>query len=578
MLKILLIASLFVACVMCMHTRMNTHTHTHSSRTGTSRYDSGAVVLLNGAEIPKYSQIIDTQINSASGLQCIGRNGATKVQWLLPNGIILEDGGLIMSSGLRVESDSSLQDENLALLRQDTDIIATFGVFWCKVEYENKTDTFPVWIVNQATPPSVESSSCEFAGIDTVTDTVGIYLTANISDGAPTVVSCQLNSGGRISKLKLFRSVTASASPTESILRAIASVRLNYLPNIVTCTVSNDDGQDTFTCDIQDSNLGTPVINMISPASNDPSTVTVSWDAISDPDGLLDSYKVYVVSADETDYSAFSSVEISGTQAVVRGINPSKGYYITVVAISTATSESNRILLPAVSQSSDISPSQCQPAQGQRIDIRLTRLDDEGLNLCTEGDNDDDMMAITTAALDANGSGFQNCTIVDPRIMKINCAMGMGETTHTPRMGKTKTRKTGTKARKTGTKTGTKTGEDNDNGEITVTGMAVCNPCQESNALQTISMIEPAENTPHAGTKTKSPKTRKTRRAERIVSEGLIIAYGGSGYSVVISTRHSPNNVCGYSSKFKGDSCDCPYQCYPDYVAKCETNVCPCED
>ena len=106
---------------------------------------------------------------------------------------------------------------------------------------------------------------------------------------------------------------------------------------------------------ILDSNLGTPVINMISPASNDPSTVTVSWDAISDPDGLLESYKVYVVSDDETDYSAFSSIEISGTQAVVRGINPSKGYYITVVAISTATSESNRLLLPAVSQSSDIS-------------------------------------------------------------------------------------------------------------------------------------------------------------------------------------------------------------------------------
>ena len=97
---------------------------------------------------------------------------------------------------------------------------------------------------------------------------------------------------------------------------------------------------------------------MISPASNDPSTVTVSWDAISDPDGLLDSYKVYVVSADGTDYSAFSSIEISGTQAVVRGINPSKRYYITVVAISTATSESNRLLLPAVSQSSDISPSE----------------------------------------------------------------------------------------------------------------------------------------------------------------------------------------------------------------------------
>ena len=107
-------------------------------------------MLLNGEEIPKYSQIIDTQINSASGLQCIGRNGATKVQWLLPNGIILEDGGLIMSSGLRVESDSSLQDVNLGLLRQDTDIIETFGVFWCKVEYENKTDSFPVWIVNQA--------------------------------------------------------------------------------------------------------------------------------------------------------------------------------------------------------------------------------------------------------------------------------------------------------------------------------------------------------------------------------------------------------------------------------------------
>ena len=191
---------------------------------------------------------------------------------------------------------------------------------------------------------------------------------------------------------------------------------------------------------------------------------------------------------------------------------------------------------------------QCQPAQGQRIDITLTRLDDEGLNLCTEGDNDDDMMAIAKAALDANGSGFQNCTIVDPRIMKINCAMGMGETTHTPKKGKTKTKKTGTK-------TGTKTGEDNDNGEITVTGMAVCNPCQEINILQTISMIEPAENTPRSGTKTKSPKTRRSRRAERIVSEGLIIAYGGSGYSVVISTRYSPNNVCGYSSKYKGDSC-----------------------
>ena len=185
---------------------------------------------------------------------------------------------------------------------------------------------------------------------------------------------------------------------------------------------------------------------------------------------------------------------------------------------------------------------QCQPAQGQRIDIRLTRLDGEGLNLCTEEDNDDDMIAITKAALDANGSGFQNCTIVDPRIMKINCDMGMSETTRTPKKGKTKTKKTGTK-----------TGEDNDNGEIRVTGMAVCNPC-ENNALPSISMIEPAENT-RTRSKSKSPKTRKTRRAERIVSEGLIIDYGGSDYSVVISTRYSPNNICGYSSKYKGDSC-----------------------
>ena len=82
--------------------------------------------------------------------------------------------------------------------------------------------------------------------------------------------------------------------------------------------------------------------------------VTVTWNAVSDPNGVLDSYMVHVVSSNGVDYIPFRQIEVTGTQAHIRGLYPTYSYQVTVVAVSSGVS-SNGIVLPSISAPGDIS-------------------------------------------------------------------------------------------------------------------------------------------------------------------------------------------------------------------------------
>ena len=107
-------------------------------------------------------------------------------------------------------------------------------------------------IIPHIAPPSVMSSSCEFVGFNPSDNTIGVYLSANVSNGAPTEVSCSVGAAqGDSLSITTFREVFETNTPTEAGIRIVANVPLNTVPGSLTCTVTNSGGSDLFNCAIQ---------------------------------------------------------------------------------------------------------------------------------------------------------------------------------------------------------------------------------------------------------------------------------------------------------------------------------------
>ncbi len=95
------------------------------------------------------------------------------------------------------------------------------------------------------------SSSCEFAGFNPSDDTIGVYISANVSNGAPTEVSCSVGAQGDSLSISTFRQVFETDTPTEAGIRIVTNVPLNSVPGSLTCTITNSGGSDLFNCAIQ---------------------------------------------------------------------------------------------------------------------------------------------------------------------------------------------------------------------------------------------------------------------------------------------------------------------------------------
>ena len=102
--------------------------------------------------------------------------------------------------------------------------------------------------------------------------------------------------------------------------------------------------------------LGSPVINSITRDSQNSSIVTVTWSSISDPNGILDSYMVYVISSDGNDYIPFHQIVVTETEAYIRGLYPGYSYQVIVVATTSPSQlSSNQLFLPSISAVGSIS-------------------------------------------------------------------------------------------------------------------------------------------------------------------------------------------------------------------------------
>ncbi len=74
---------------------------------------------------------------------------------------------------------------------------------------------------------------------------------ANVSNGAPSTVTCSLNSLTDTLDSNLFRQVFSSESPTETGVRIVTSVPRSSVPGSVTCTISNSYSSDSFMCNVE---------------------------------------------------------------------------------------------------------------------------------------------------------------------------------------------------------------------------------------------------------------------------------------------------------------------------------------
>lgn len=219
--------------------------------------------------LESYSQIISSQLSA--GIQCNGDSSATSAMWILPNGMPLTKGTTFMN--IRAQSDDSIGQPNVKLWRIDnSNPIGIQGVFWCSVEYSTYTDTIPIII--QDTPsqldqyhsyytlchsymyiaaPSIVTQSCQFSGFNPMDGSFGVFLSANISNGAPTSVSCSLTHNSQTTSLngRIYREIHESQSPVLTSIRALVDVSRTSVPSSISCIVSNNEGTGTLTCDIQ---------------------------------------------------------------------------------------------------------------------------------------------------------------------------------------------------------------------------------------------------------------------------------------------------------------------------------------
>lgn len=82
----------------------------------------------------------------------------------------------------------------------------------------------------------------------------------------------------------------------------------------------------------------------------------VAWSSISDPDGIFESYMVYVVSSSGIDYIPFQQITLTDSEARISGLYPGYSYQVTVVAVaSSSLLVPNQVRIPSISAIGEIS-------------------------------------------------------------------------------------------------------------------------------------------------------------------------------------------------------------------------------
>lgn len=84
-------------------------------------------------------------------------------------------------------------------------------------------------------------------------DSFGIYVTANVSDGAPLSVACSVTHNSQTTLLdgRIYRQIHEAQSPVMTGVQVLVNVPSASVPSTVSCTISNPQGSDTLTCQIQ---------------------------------------------------------------------------------------------------------------------------------------------------------------------------------------------------------------------------------------------------------------------------------------------------------------------------------------
>ena len=180
---------------------------------------------------------------------------------------------------------------------------------------------------------------------------------------------------------------------------------------------------------------------------------------------------------------------------------------------------------------------QCKPAQGQNVEIKLTKLNNcEDVDDCSERTASETNQELARAALATCGTGQWNCTAMEPKITKVYC-----------RENKEKTPK---KSSKESSKSkSSKVYED-----ISIKAMAVCNACEIGGSS------ESSEHT-HRGTR-QDQRGKRSRLLRQIIDNTeCVMMYDGCEYSVTIDTKYGPERLCGYSSaRSNQDTCGESYK------------------
>ena len=98
-------------------------------------------------KIPDYYQLTDADITATTGVGCVGGEDVTKISWILPNGVILENGILNTSSNLQLTMPATNAARLVAPGGPNT--ISSLGIFRCRAEFQDGTVIFRhVWIVD----------------------------------------------------------------------------------------------------------------------------------------------------------------------------------------------------------------------------------------------------------------------------------------------------------------------------------------------------------------------------------------------------------------------------------------------
>lgn len=172
---------------------------------------------------------------------------------------------------------------------------------------------------------------------------------------------------------------------------------------------------------------------------------------------------------------------------------------------------------------------QCKPAQGQNVEIVLSKVNEN----CQEevecsGMTMDEKQQVAMSAITSCGTGNLNCSVMEPQVTKVYCSK----------------EKTPSKEKHSRTKTSKKYGD------MKLKAMVVCNACTfGSEALQ--------EHTHKTPERHRNRRAHSSSRSQQIFdSNECTVMFSGCEYSASINTKYSPTKMCGYTTMSSStDSC-----------------------